>query len=276
MIGPKILLEGPAGTGKTYALGTLADWAQAHSYPMRVLFTENGLESLLGYWTDRGKEIPSCLAWHNCLTTPLNLKALISAADMVGKLTYESLTKMTPDRSSGNAFHKILSACANFHDDRTNTSLGAVDSWPATSIFVIDGLSELGNASMKMVVGTKPTASPSDYGVAQQNLLNFIRLLTQSLPCTFVLLAHVTRQVDEISGSVKLMTKGPGKALADEIPQLFSDVVLTQREGDKFYWDTAAGLADLKTRNLPIRSKLSPDFAQIMDKWQSRVKGTST
>ena len=72
------------------------------------------------------------------------------------------------------------------------------------------------------------------------------------------------------------MTKGPGKALADEIPQLFSDVVLTQREGDKFYWDTAAGLADLKTRNLPIRSKLSPDFAQIMDKWQSRVKGTST
>ena len=48
MIGPKILLEGPAGTGKTYALGTLADWAQAHSYPMRVLVTENGLESLHG------------------------------------------------------------------------------------------------------------------------------------------------------------------------------------------------------------------------------------
>ena len=66
LMGPKILLEGPSGTGKTHALGTLVDWAatQKPAIPVFVLFTENGLESLLGYWRDHGKEVPDNLHWH--------------------------------------------------------------------------------------------------------------------------------------------------------------------------------------------------------------------
>ena len=41
LFGPKILLEGPSGTGKTYAIGTLTDWAAARGIPVRVLFIEN-------------------------------------------------------------------------------------------------------------------------------------------------------------------------------------------------------------------------------------------
>lgn len=273
LMGPKVLLEGPSGVGKTHAIGTLVDWASAQSPVMQVfvLFTENGLESLLGYWRDHGKEVPTNLHYHVAMTKSLTLASLLDGADKVGKLSYEALTKMQDGgRSQNNAFHKILSACSNFPDDRTGQKFGAVDSWDSSKIFVIDSLSELGNASMKMVIGNKPTASPSDYGVAQNNLMNFLRLCTQGIASTFVITAHVDRQTDEITGGIKLMTKAIGKAMANDIPQLFSDVIYAVREGTNWYWDTAAGNVDVKTRSLPISSKIKPDFAQIMDKWANR------
>lgn len=273
LMGPKVMLEGPAGTGKTYALGTLVDWCAAQSppIPVRVLFTENGLETLLGYYRDRGLEVPSNLAWHVAMTKPVGLVNLVEAAKNVGLLSYESITKMVDaKRSENNAFHKILMACSNFPDDRTAQPLGPVDGWPARCFFCIDGLSELSNAAMKMVIGNKPTAAPPDYGVAQNNLMNFLRLCTQGLPAGFVLIAHVTRETDEITGGVKLMTKAIGKAMANEIPQLFSDVIYTVREGAGFYWDTAAANVDVKTRSLPIQAKLRPDFGQVLDKWMKR------
>jgi hypothetical protein len=272
LLGPKILLEGPAGTGKTHSLGTLVDWATKHDKEVFGLFTENGLESLLGYYTDRGVAIPERLHYHSTVTKPLSLAQLITTADNVGKLSYESITKMVDPNRGGanNSFHKILTACADFPDDRTGTKFGPVDGWGADRIFFIDGLTELGNAALRMVIGSKPTAAPPDYGVAQNNLLNFLRLLTQGVRCTFILIAHVEREVDEITGGVKLMTSAVGKAMSGKIPTLFSDVIYTIREGTNFYWDTAAANVDVKTRNLPIQSKLKPDFAPIMDKWVSR------
>ncbi len=271
--GPKVLIEGPAGTGKTYALGTMVDWAQANGKEVFVLFVENGLETLLGYWKDRGLPVPDCLHYHVILTKPVSLKQLMKAADDAGKLSYEMLTKMSDPSRGGdnNAFYKILTACSDFPCDRTGKKFGAVDSWKADKIFMVDSLSELANACFKMIIGAKPTASQPDYGVAQNNLLNFLRLLTQGTAATVALTAHVSRETDEITGGVKLMTKAIGKALAGEIPQLFSDVIYTVREGTNFYWDTAAANVDLKSRNLPIASKQKPDFGPIMLKWSVRA-----
>lgn len=270
--GPKVLLEGPAGTGKTYALGTLVDWAAGNNKEVFVLFTETGLETLLGYWLDAGKEVPGNLHWHVVNTRPLGIISLMKAADNVGKLSYESITKMSDPNRGGenNAFYKILSACSDFPDDRTGKKFGAIDSWSADRVFMIDSLSELSNAAMKMVIGNKPTAAPPDYGVAQNNLMNFLRLVTQGITSTVVITAHVSRETDEITGGVKLMTKAVGKALANEIPQLFSDVIYTVREGTNFYFDTAAANVDVKTRNLPIAAKQPPNLGRIMDKWTSR------
>lgn len=273
LVGPKVLLEGPSGTGKTHAIGTLVDWAARNGKEVFVHFIENGLESLLGYWTDRGLPVPDNLHWHNSLVKPLALKSLMKAAEDVGRLSYEMVTKLQDaDRAKNNPFFKILEACSDFPDDRTGQKFGAVDSWDESRIYVEDSLSELANACMKMVIGNKPTAAPPDYGVAQNNLMNYLRLHTQGSRYTYVLIAHVTRETDEITGGVKLMTQAVGKAMSGDIPKLFSDVIYTVREGDKWYWDTAAGNVDVKTRNLPIRSKLPPDFAQIMDKWASRGK----
>lgn len=270
--GPKILIEGPAGTGKTHSIGTLVDWAQAHHKEVFVLFTEQGLESLLGYWTDRNLPIPEALHYHVQLTRSIGLAALTKAAEDVGKMSYDLITKMQDPNRSGdnNSFWLILKVCADFPDDRTGKTFGAIDKWDTDKIFVIDSLSELANAAFRMVIGAKPTASQPDFGVAQNNTLNFIRLCTQATRCTFVMTAHVQRQVDEITGSIRLMTKVIGKALADEVPQLFSDVIYTVREGTSFYWETAMTGVDTKSRNLPIASKQPQDFAVIMAKWQSR------
>lgn len=272
LVGPKELLMGSSGTGKTYALGTMVEWASANGKECFVLFTENGLETLLGYWSDRGKPIPSCLHWHQCLTRPLPLKSLIAAADAVGKLSYENITKMVDPNRGGenNSFWRILSSCADFPDDRTGKKFGAVDSWGLDKIFMIDSLSETANAAMKMQIGNKPTASQPDYGVAQNNLINFIRLCTQGIPCPFVLTAHTDRDTDALTQTVKIMVKSIGKALYDVIPPLFSDVIFTVREGDRFYWDTAAYGVDTKTRSLGYRSKIEPNFGQVMDLWLKR------
>lgn len=272
LTGPKILLEGPAGTGKTYAIGTAVDWAAAHGKDVHVLFTENGLETLRGYWTDKGENVPSNLYYHSVLTRPVALDQLIKAADDCGKFSYEMLTKMVDAKRGGanNAYLKILQSGSNFVDDRTGKSCGNIGEWGLDKIFVIDSLSELANAAFKMIVGAKPTASQPDYGVAQNNLMNFLRFITQGMECTCIITAHVARETDEITGGVKLMTKAIGKALANEIPQLFSDVIYTVREGNRFYWDTAAANVDTKTRNLPIAGKQSPDFGLIMNKWASR------
>jgi len=270
--GPNILLMGPSGTGKTHALGTLVDWAAAHAKEVFVLFTENGLETLLGYWRDRGMEVPSCLHWHQQLTIPLSLKALMTGAETVGKSTYEMLTKMQDSNRSGenNSFFKILESIATFTDDRTGTKFEQVPSFDTSRIFVIDSLSELSVAAMKMQVGVKPMAAPQDYGVAQQYIMGILRLLTQGMPATFVITAHVDRILDTVTQETKTMVKSAGKALADEIPPLFSDVIYTLREGDKFWWDTAKFGVDCKTRSLGYRSKITPDFGQIMDLWLKR------
>lgn len=270
-IGPKVLIEGASGTGKTYAIGTAVDWAARNNKRVCVLFVENGLETLTGYWTDRGLSIPDNLYWHNCLTKPLSLTSLIDSAKDIGMLSYEMLTKKSdPNRAKNNAFEDILRVCADFKDDRTGKTLGAVDSWGLDTLFVIDSLSELCNAAVKMVIGNKIAMAPPEYGTAQNAVMNFLRLLTQGCAAPVLMTAHVSRETDEITGGVKLMTSAIGKAIAGDIPKLFSDVIYTVREGDKFYWDTAAGNVDTKTRNLPIQGKQVPDFGRIMDKWVSR------
>ena len=66
------------------------------------------------------------------------------------------------------------------------------------------------------------------------------------------------------------MTKAIGKALRDDIPPLFSDVILSTRVVKEFWWDLASPTADTKTRYLPLEAKVKVDFAQVMDKWLAR------
>lgn len=272
LTGVNVIVMGPAGTGKTYSIGTLVDTGIDVFY----LSLESGMETLLGYWSDRGLPIPPNLHWHRLDAPKASFLELIDNAKKINMLSLDSLAKMQdPNRSKHNQFVELLMALNNFHDDRTGLVFGPVDKWGTDKVLVIDGLTGISKASMAMVVGGKPVRSQSDWGIAQDQVDKILTMLCDNCPCHFVLIAHVERETDQVLGGVKLMVSTLGRALPPKIPILFSDVILAVRNGTKWNWDTANAQADLKTRNLPVRSDNPPDFAAIMSKWSSRNQSTS-
>jgi hypothetical protein len=267
--GPNICIMGPAGTGKTYSIGTLVDAGVEVFY----VDLETGLEALLGYWKDRGLAVPANL--HYCrLPAPTfgfsdfinNAKRVLQSPDG------ESLCKLKdPDKMKHDRYVQLLTIFNNFPDERTGQSYGSVQQWSSERALVIDGLTGMGECVMSVVIGGKPAITQTEWGIAQGELLKLLKQLANNCACWFVLLAHVEREVDQINGGLKLMVSTLGKALPPKIPSVFSDIILSSREGEKWTWDTASGQADLKTRNLPIKAGQSPNFLPILTKWRNRV-----
>jgi len=267
--GTNTLLMAPGGTGKTYSIGTLAE-----AYPELEVFylgLEPGLETLLGYFTDKKKNVPSNLHWHSLPTAKASFGDLLDGAKRINTMSLETLAKTNdPNRSKHNRFIKMLEALNDFPDDRTGKKFGAVDEWGPNRVLVVDGMAGLAQMAMSLVVGSKPVRSISDWGIAQDQIEKIVRLWTDSCACHFVLIAHVEREKDEVLGGIKLMVSTLGAKLAPKLPPMFSDVILAVREGSKFSWDTGNAQADLKARNLPYQSGLAPDFKPILQKWLSR------
>ena len=265
--GVNILIEGPTGTGKTTSLKTLAD----AGLELFCLFTESGLESLTGAWTDHGKEIPSNVHWHVLPQASTNFNVLADSATKINTMALEALAKMSdPDRSKHNQFINLLRALTDFEDQRTGRRFGAVDSWGTGRVLAIDSLTGINPIALSLVVGGKPVKSQSDWGIAQDQIEKLLRKLCDGCRCHFVLTAHIEREVDQVFGGVKLTVSTLGRALAPKIPPMFSDVVLSYREGARFLWSTDNAQADLKARNLPIRSGLEQNFGAIVERWKSR------
>ena len=265
--GVNCLIEGPTGTGKTHSLGTIAD----AGIELFVLFTESGLETLIGYWTDRGLSIPTNVHWHVLKRPEGSFETLAQNAEKVNTYSLEALAKMVdPNRGKHNQFVDLLRVMANFEDQRTGLKFGAVDSWGPDKCLAIDSLTGINPIALSLVVGGKPVKSQSDWGIAQDQIEKLIRQLCDGCKCHFVLTAHVERETDMVFGGVKITVSTLGRALAPKIPPMFSDVVLSYREGKNFFWSTDNPQADLKARNLPIAANIPQNFAAIFAKWKSR------
>jgi hypothetical protein len=267
LAGVNVLLEGPTGTGKTHILGSLAETG----VETFVLFTESGLESFLGYWTDRKQEIPKNVHWHVLARAPGSFTQLAQSAQTINEYAQEALHKMSdPNRSKHNQFVGLLRALADFPDDRTGQRFGSVDSWGPSRALAIDSLTGINPIALSLVVGGKPVKSQADWGIAQDQIEKLVRQLCDGCRCHFILTSHVERELDQVFGGVKITVATLGRALAPKLPPMFSDVILTQRNGAAFTWSTANPLADLKSRNLPLADNIVPGFGQIIEKWKSR------
>jgi len=265
--GINCVLMGPAGSGKTHAIGTLVETGIEVFY----LGLEPGLESLLGYFTDKGKPVPDNLHWHMLQAPKASFAELSQAATSINTLGLDSLSKMQdPNRSKHNQFITLLTALSDFPDDRTGKKFGSADGWGTDRALVVDSLTGLNRAAMSLVIGNKPVRNQADWGIAQDQVEKILRMLCDNCKCHFILLAHVERETDAVLGGVKIMVSTLGKALAPKIPAMFSDVILTVREGTKWSWDTASSLADVKTRNLTVSAGQQPSFTPIIAKWKSR------
>lgn len=270
--GFNVLLMGPSGTGKTHSIKTLVD----AGLEVFALFLEPGLETLIGAYTDKGEKIPENLHWHYLQPKTQGFDQLKTTSDNIGKFDLAGLSRMRDmNRSKNNQMFALYEILNDFPDQKTNTKYGSVDSWPNTFCLAVDSLSALNRIAMEMVIGTKPVKDMADWGIAQQALMSLIHKLTSGCNCHFVLIAHVERETDQVMGGLKLLPAVLGKAITSQITQPFSDVILSTRENATFTWDTANSQADVKTRNLPIASKIPADFGQIYEKWRKRAEAAS-
>lgn len=261
MPGFKTLLEGATGTGKTYALRSLIDCGIT---PF-IISTEPGVEANLG-------DLPEDkVHWRYIPASTASWDSMISNATKIHTLSFEALTKMKEmEKKQYGQFLEVLTTCANFTCDRTGDSYGCVDNWGTDRALVVDSLSGLNIMAMDLVVGAKPVKSVGDWGVAMDNLERFINRCCFGISTHFILIAHLEREKDEVSGAIKNMTSTLGNKLAPKVPRYFDDVVMAKRQVDSFMWSTADTSTDVKTRYLEISDKLLPSFEGIFKGWQAQ------
>jgi len=258
--GPKILLLGDSGTGKTYSIRSLI----AQGITPFVIFTEPGQEVL--------SDLPAkSLHWTYVAPATQDWSAMLDVASKINTFSFESLTKMVDgNKRKYNQFEDLLRALNNFKCDRTGEEFGDVTTWGTNRAIVVDSLSGVNLMAMALAVGGKPVRDQKDWGLAQTLVSTLMQKLCMDTRCMLIVTAHPEREVDEVLGGSKVMVSTLGKKLAPILPRFFSDVIMSERNGTTFSWTTAAVGAALKSRNLPISDKLTPSFEALIGKWKQQ------
>lgn len=256
--GINVMLMGNTSSGKTHSIRTLVD----AGLEVFVLFCEPGMEVLED--TD-----PEKVHWHYIAPASPSFKDLIDSAKKINQMTIKMLSDLPGiNKNQYDDFIKLLTALTDFPCDRTGKKYGAVDEWGSDRALVIDSLSGLSIMAMNLQVGSKPTCSPGDYGIAMNNLERFLIKCCVDTTCHFVLTCHVERETDELTGGSTIMASTLGKKLAPKLPRNFSDVILANRIGTKWSWCTDATGYELKARNLGYATTLPPSFVPLIEKWR--------
>lgn len=258
---PKILLEGPGGTGKTYAIRTFVPQGIT---PFVIALDAQGIESVA--------DIPCPkLHWHTIGAAAKSWSNMIDESKRLLTLSYDGITKMIDaNKHKQSRWIATLETLAKPKCDRCGKEFPEVDKWGTDTAIIIDHLTELSQASKEWAVGDKLVLHEGEWQVAMNNLENFIRQLTIVCRCWVVMIAHIDREIDTVRGGTKIMTHTLGRKLAPKLPVLFSDVVSAERNVKEFHWSVASPDMDLKSRNLPLEAKLPPDFAKIVETWKGR------
>lgn len=266
--GTKTLLVGPPGSGKTTSL---VSFIKA-GLDLFIIGTDAGFEESILDAMEREKLPLDKLHYQYIAPASASWSALLDNASKVNMMNYEGLStlKSGMNKSDYRQFVALLSAMADFTDDRTGKSYGPIDSFERNCCFALDSLSGINVMAMDLMIGGKPTAHQGEWGVAMNMEEKLILKLTSDLKCFFVLTAHIEKEPDLVTGIPITMVGALGRKLAPKLPRTFSDVILSVKEGNKFTWSTAAIGVDLKSRSLPIADNLAPSFVPIVELWKRR------
>lgn len=258
--GSNTLLVGATGTGKTHCLRTLIDCGIT---PF-ILFTEPGMRTLADLPADK-------CHWHYIPPAMPSFDDLAKSAKQINEsMDLEALTKKKDwDKKKYRQYLEVMTAMNDFPCDRTGKTFGSVDTWGTDRALVLDSLSGLSTMAMDLAVGSKPVKAIADWGVAMDNLERILSRLCNGTTCHFIMIAHLEREKDEVTGSVRNMPSTLGNKLAPKIPRNFDDVVLCDQDGDEFVWRTVHRQTDLKYRNLARSEKLPPSFVPLIESWQN-------
>lgn len=250
-----VLILGAIGTGKSYSLRT---FLKANK-DVFVLSVEPGIEASLGDVTCK-----QGLHWHYLAPAAMSWEVLENSAIKLNTLQMDALAKLPAhDKRDFDQFLQIYGICANFVCDRCGVEFGPIDGWDDSRVFALDGLTTLSRMAVQFVKGSKPITTLPETGAAQDLVRNLLKKLVGDTRCSFVLLAHTEREENMVSGGTIITVSTIGKRLAPDIPKDFDEVVMSYREGEKFFWSTNDTRVDLKARRLPFSDVLAPDFSQL-------------
>lgn len=268
--GPKMLMLGEPGDGKTHAVRTLIE----AGLKVFVQFTEPGMEVLLD--PTRGK-VYTCaegLHWHYTPPSSPSWQTMMNAANLISQFSYKQVTEMAGlEKEKFKQFYDFIAAHQSLKCDRCGVNFGAVENLPYNEwAFVLDGLSSLSLMALKLVIGAKPAAHQGEYGIAMMNLETYINKFVYDIRCMGVVLAHLEREGNEITGGTENMAATIGRKLAPKIPRPFSDVVHVRRDGAKYMWSTSTSNMKLKTRHLPLSNDIPASFKPVVDAWRQAIK----
>ena len=277
---PSVLLMGAAGSGKTWSLSTFVE----AGLEVFVLGLEpNAADSLLD--SVRARNLPvGKIHFHEVVPAPATWDQMDLVAKEIQRSSYEDLSKIKTGIGKSQMTHwlQLLQACKNFPDDLTGRSFGDVTEWGADRVLVIDSLSGLNQMARQFTVGLKPNMAQGEWGVAMELEGGLLRKLAADRGCFFVLIAHLDRNVDEITQATKVMPAALGNKLAPQIMKDFSEVVLARKVAvanqpePRYEWSTNDTLADLKNRALEARSSLPPSFVPLVEAHRRRIAQSAT
>jgi hypothetical protein len=267
---PKILDMGAPGSGKTSALATLLK----NGVSVFMIATEPGAPDAV---IDRAREIGADLNklhWRYVKPMSAGLAALTDMAKQINMQTYQSLADnkagiMKQEQKQAMEFLKVLE---DFKDERTGQSFGSPFSWGTDRCLAVDSLSGLNLICQQNTVGLKPTMAPGEWNVAMTFEEAIINKMTSDLLCWFVLLAHIDRNLNEVSQQTVVTPAALGSKLGPRLGKFFGEVILSKRDGATFLWSTSERSADVKNRLLPISDKLQPDYGLLVQKFEARLK----
>ena len=260
--GPKVALIGDSGTGKTFALRTLI----AAGITPFIIATEQNFVQVMADMLGK-----TC---HYKYVAPQAQQNWAHIKDMITKintLSYENLTKsVDPFRQASNKFIDLITMCNDFVCDCCQKSWGCVSAWNTDRAFCVDSFTGVSDMAFNLVVGNKPVRAMPDYQVAQNALRMFLGPLTSQTKCMVVIICHLEREKDELTGGTFLTIKSVGQKVGPDLPRMFSDVIRTRRDANTFTWDTADTQSTVTARNVPIASNQKPDFGPLIEAWKKR------
>lgn len=267
---PSTLLIGPGGTGKTTSLVTLLQEGLA----VRMLATEpTAPNRVLEECRKRGID-DSRFDWRFVSPSPPKWQSLIDSANAVNVMSLKDIAALTGGfaKQDGKQWIAFLNSLALFVSERNDQSFGDVTSWGPDTALVIDGLTGISTMSRNLTVGLKPNPAPGEWGVMQSNIQNLLLKLTSDCKCFFVLIGHVERETNELTGLSNITVSTLGAKLAPKLPPLFTNVVYAKRVGTNFLWSTADTGVDTKSGDLPLSDTILPSFKPIVDSFRARLK----
>jgi hypothetical protein len=273
---PSILEMGEPGTGKTRSILTLLE---AGLEVFDLVLDPNGLDSILDAIRNHkdGKLLMDRFHYSVQSPSPAGFDSLMDMAKMVKNMGYEDLAKVKQGiaKPKMDSLMSMLETFQDFVCDRTEKSYGDVTTWDDTRALVIDSLSGINKIAKEHTAGFKPALHQGEWGVAMNLEEQIIFKLVSDCQCYFVVLAHIDKVVNEVTGVPQITLAALGNKLAPQLLKNFSEVVLSKRVGDRFIWSTSELNVTTKNRALPIKAELPPDFGPIILAHRARVLSVS-